>query len=496
MTSIPSIRAAAATTASGGAAPSLVEILARAEAIAPVTTFPTVDELLSAFDALAGSSGGRLAKRRIGTSRLGEPIHEYVIGGGSRHALVVGGVHPNEPIGFHTARELAEQMLAEPDFFARFDTTWHIIPCIDPDGARLNEGWFADPGDRSHYARNFYRPAPQEQVEWSFPLSYKRAYFDRPMPETDAIMRLMVETRPALLVGLHNAELGGVYYYVSRVLPGAVAALHAIPDALGLPLDAGEPESADLEAVGRAVYRAPLATEHYDYLESLGVDPTAEVGGGGSADYAARFGTLTLIAELPYWTHPQALDPSDSGVAYDDVLRRKAAGLRELGRTLTEVLEAAEPHLSIESPFLRASRAFVPMMTAAGDAEAARAERPESRRPATVAEVFTNEDAVRCFRLRFGGTLVRALDAEVTAGIAPVEVRRAAARLRSVYEEWVAESEAVDGIAVLPVERLVGVQFASTLAMAALLASEGDARGGEAAGAAATADTALPGEPT
>jgi hypothetical protein len=113
------------------------------------------------------------------------------------------------------------------------------------------------------------------------------------------------------------------------------------------------------------------------------------------------------------------------------------------------------------------------MMTVVGDAEAARAEVPASRRPATVAEVFTNADLVRCFRLRFGGMLVRALEAEVVAGIAPVEVRRAHAALSKTYDGWIAESDAVDGIAVLPVERLVGVQYASTLAMAALLAGDG-----------------------
>ncbi|RWZ61554.1 peptidase M14 [Labedella populi] len=472
MTSLPS---APPTTSSGGTVvPSLDEILEHAARIEPLSAFPTVDELLAAVDTLAAASDGRIEKRRIGTSRLGEPLHEYVLGSGSRHALIVGGVHPNEPIGFHTARVLAEHVLAEPEFFDRFDMTWHIVPCIDPDGARLNEGWFANPGDRSHYARNFYRPAPQEQVEWSFPLNYKNAYFDRPMPETDAVMRLMVETSPALLVGLHNAELGGVYYYVSRELPGAVEALHTIPAVFGLPLDAGEPESPDLTALAPAVFRAPLATEHYDHLEALGVDPTVEVGGGGSADYAAQFGTLTLIAELPYWTHPDALDTAPSGSRYDDVLRAKAASLRELGAVLGSALADASPHLTIESPFLRASRAFVPMMTVAGDAEAARAEAPESLRPATVAEAFTNADVVRCFRLRFGGMLVRALEAEVVAGVAHVEVRRAHAALRATYEQWIAESDAVEGIAVLPVERLVAVQYASTLAMAALLASGGE----------------------
>ena len=69
------------------------------------------------------------------------------------------------------------------------DAAWHIIPCIDPDGMRLNEGWFAKPGDRTAYFADFYRPAGDEQVEWTFPFDYKNAYFDRMMPETLALAR-------------------------------------------------------------------------------------------------------------------------------------------------------------------------------------------------------------------------------------------------------------------------------------------------------------------
>lgn len=451
---------------------SIGDIIDRATSMAPLHDFPGVDDLLARFDAIAVAHPGRVTRRRIGTSRAGDPIHDYAVGTGSAHILVYAGVHPNEPIGFHTIQRLAEDLTADDALLAAIDATWHLIPCIDPDGTRLNEGWFGAPSSRSHYARNFYRPAPQEQVEWSFPLSYKKAYFDRSMPETQALMRLIDETRPALLVGLHNAELGGVYYYLGRDIAGAVADLHAIPEALGLPLDAGEPESADLTALAPAVFLAPLATEHYDYLESLGLDPVAEVGGGGSADYARRYGSVTFVAELPYWTHPDAFDTRPSGTDYAGVLRKKAAGLGDLSRVLQHALSSALPHLVLDSPFLRASRAFIPMMAGVGDAEARRAELPESSRVATTAEVFTNEDTVRCFRLRFGGMLLRAIDAEVDAGVAPAELRLIGTELARVYDGWIAESESVPGITVLPIERLVGVQYASTLAVAARLLAE------------------------
>ena len=88
--------------------------------------------------------------------------------------------------------------------------SWHIMPCIDPDSTRLNEGWFAGPFTRRHYARHFFRPAPDQQVEWTFPLAYKSAYFDRTLPETEALMRVIDELRPELMYSLHNAEHGGV----------------------------------------------------------------------------------------------------------------------------------------------------------------------------------------------------------------------------------------------------------------------------------------------
>ena len=75
---------------------------------------------------------------------------------------------------------------------------------------RLNEGWLKGPFVRSHYGRHFYRPAGEEQVEWTFPFEYKKAYFDAVLPETLALMRQIDKRKPTLMCSLHNGELGGV----------------------------------------------------------------------------------------------------------------------------------------------------------------------------------------------------------------------------------------------------------------------------------------------
>ncbi len=449
---------------------SLEDILERTHQVPPVHDFPTVDALLASFAELVAGRPDVASSRRIGTSRLGEPIPMVTIGHGRRQHLLFAGVHPNEPIGFRTLQHLATLLCEDAALRESFDATWHLIPCIDPDGTRLNEGWYDDPTQRTVYARRFYRPAPNEQVEWTFPFAHKDAWFDQVLPETQALMRVIDEVKPQLMVSLHNAEMGGVYYYLSEDVPGAVAALHAIPAGLGLPLDTGEPESPALQAIAPAVFGMSSTAAEYDYLEELGVDPTASVGGESSSGYASKHGTVSLVAELPYWSHPSADDDTPTATRYRDAVLAKAEGLAEIGVVLGPILAEAAPDLTIRSPFLRASEAFVPMMTAIAGHERARADRPECDRPATVAEVFSNDDMVRCFRLRYGGMLLRALDAEVVAGTATARVRRLQERMQEVYADWTAEADAVEGLEVLDVNRLVGVQLGAALALARCLA--------------------------
>ncbi|OEI69148.1 M14 family zinc carboxypeptidase [Curtobacterium sp. ER1/6] len=431
--------------------------------------FPLVDDLHARFAALAAAHPGQVTVTRIGTSRLGEPLHSYRIGSGSHAAVVVGGVHPNEPIGSWTALHLATWLLAGGT--EELDVTWHVVPTIDPDGMRLNEAWFDDPYDRVHYARHFYRPAPDSQVEWTFPNSHGSVYFDQVLPETLAFMRLIDDTEPDLLVSLHNGEMGGVYYYLSEDLPGVIDTLHAVPAALGLPLDTGEPESPFLRELAPAVFAMDGVERAYDYLESLGVDPAEHIHGASSAAWAMRHGALCVVAELPYWSHPDADDQTPTTESYADLLRRCADDLGAVGVVLQDVLDAATPLLTIETPFLEASRAFVPMLAGMVETDRLRADREPAARRATVAERFGCEDLVRCFGLRYGGMLLRALEAETGAGTAPAPLRRLRDRLAAQYALW--QADAGTGAVPIPVATLVGVQFGAILACAAHVVGDG-----------------------
>jgi len=436
-------------------------LLALARHLPAIDGFPTVDELRADLLARRDAQPDRIGHAVIGHSRLGSPIDHFTIGDGPLQVVIAGGVHPNEPIGFRTVQQLVRLLLEAPEL-GGLDATWHIVPCADPDGARLNESWFGS-ADRLSYFEGFYRPAPGEQVEWSFPFDYKEAWFDHPIPETRALMALFDRVRPDVFVGLHNAEFGGVYFYLNEHDTVLARELRDLPAAFELPLDVGEPEMDGLVRLDDAVFRAPLARERYDHRESLGLAPEKRSGGAGTADYLERYGTTTMIAELPYWTHPDAADTTPTSRVYRDVIAEKADALDELHVLLQRVLDAARPSLTIDSPFRRASEAFVPGMGEAAAAERARLSDPALERPATVAEVFGNREVVRTFRLRFGGILRRALAAEVAAGVAHEAVRSASTELEAVFRGWLAAERDTD-LAPAPVSALVGVQLAAVLA--------------------------------
>ena len=123
------------------------------EKVPAYKSFCTVDELRSSSQKLAREHPDKVKLFEIGKSGKGEKIEVLRIGKGRKTALLFGFPHPNEPIGSMTL-EFLSQRLAENSSLDKLGFTWYIIKCIDPDGARLNEGWFKGPFTPLHYALN------------------------------------------------------------------------------------------------------------------------------------------------------------------------------------------------------------------------------------------------------------------------------------------------------------------------------------------------------
>lgn len=460
------------------------EIVERVMSLPRFEGYPYVDELMARLDELQAEHPDLVSVMRVGTSRLGEPIRLFTLTpesaaeGASRwkHGLVVGGIHPNEPIGSHTILTLLTDLLGDASLRERLGTVWHIIPCIDPDGMRLNEGWFDDPFDGEVYFRNFYRPPGHEQVEWTFPINYKKRYFDTMLPETQALQRVIDDVRPDFYIPLHNSESGGAYYYLSDAAEDLIPLLHRLPAELGVPLHLGEPEAPHLATLAPAVFAANSPETVYDWREENGMDP-APAGGAGqsSTSYARKHGTLSLIAELPVWRTAGADDVSLTDESYADLLRIAGDELVATGTSLTDMLERVRPSLTLDSPFLRSAQVFVPGMVRSGEGMIVRAGMPENDRIATVAE--RPMSVVWMYRLRFGGALLRALRAEIVAGAADAVVRGAARELEQLWSDWLQRRQQDEDPQAIPVRDVVGVQYGAVLGLAAHAPARQETRG-------------------
>ena len=175
--------------------------------------FMTVAELDASSRKLARDFEDVVLKE-IGKSREGRIIYCLKIGEGEKNALFYAFPHPNEPIGSISLEFLSCFLAKNPEFTKETGYTWYLIKAIDIDGAILNEGWFKGNFNPLKYAKNFYRPAPFEQVDWTFPVKYKKLQFNSPLPETRALMELMNNIKPTFTYSFHNSSFGGVYFYI------------------------------------------------------------------------------------------------------------------------------------------------------------------------------------------------------------------------------------------------------------------------------------------
>lgn len=431
-------------------------ILTRLGQVPERTTFPTLDEVNAFACDLAAEFPALASLTEIGHSAGGEALISLTIGCGERRVLVVGNPHPDEPIGLATIQHLADRLVRDAEFLAETNATWHFVLCIDPDGTRLNEGWYAGPVTRSNVARHFYRPPLSAQAEWTFPMLHEGEVIGEPTPETRALMRLIDEVRPELVASLHNANFGGGFFYVSGGSPDYWNGLTDLLERFGIEKEGGLPDLPGARTFAPAVFEL---TCFADTLAALGPDAHEMLSGGNTYDYAARHGAEGLIVELPLWTDPRGADQSSSGLSFRAVMRESALGLESGASEIRGVLDRLGSEVNAESVFYPG---LVDALELLLETVADRLDdtSPEALRDATKAEWFMEAISLPdTLRLRAGGLLVRLLG-ECTPSPA---VTRETERFGRVFEAWLDEIEADRPGWPVPIAGLVAVQAAAVL---------------------------------
>lgn len=445
----------------------LADITRMVGVVTPHTGFPTVDQMHAFTQEVKHEHAAVADVDVIGNSRGGDPIHSISIGNGSRHAVVIGNVHPNEPIGLLTIQHLVVQLCTDAGLVKELDTTWHFVPCVDPDGTRLNEGWYGGPLTRSNVARNFYRPPHEEQPEWTFPVEVAGRVIGEPLPETRAIMELIDQTHPSLVSSLHNADFGGAFYYVSGGDEEYWAGLTGLLDLAGIPLAGGLPDMPGARRLAEAVYQRSTFDEFYDAMAAGSPDAEPTLSGGSPADYAAKYGAADLVLELPIWTDPRGIDHTPGTRSLAELLRAAADDYRRSAELLWGVLDSVRGQVPRDSPFYRALSRSIRGNAQIFDAKAAGAETGEDR-VATRAEEFMEVSWPEVMKLRAGGMVLRLLDEAAAAG-AGRAVERERDALVLEFDSWCDQVERERPGSLVPLDKLVNAQAGSLLLAATRL---------------------------
>jgi hypothetical protein len=356
------------------------------------TRFRLVDELEEASKQLAERYPGSVELRTIGESSEGRPINALFIGEGDRFAFLYGFTHPNEPIGSLTIEYLASRLAASSDLRKGLGYKFILAKAIDVDGAKLNEGWFSGPFDLPTYAENYYRPPPNEQAEWTFPIDYKTLHWKKPIPETRAVKKIVDEFKPEFTYILHNADFCGVYYYLSHALPSAYAQLKNIPISEGLPLHQGEPpDEPYLRSLDEGIYHDYGVSDEYEFLlTTLGRDPAPKINyGTDSYEYIRlKYDGFCLTCELPHFFDNKIQDTTQTMFKRRDLFLESLRIDSETHDFVNRIFEESRDSLNGDSRVFRSVRYFLDRQAAVEETTRKFAESPEFDRPATVAEAF------------------------------------------------------------------------------------------------------------
>lgn len=432
--------------------------------------FLTVDELQQGLEALKAKFPDQVRLEVVGRSAAGAPITECQIGRGKRHALLFGFPHPNEPIGSMMLHYLSEALASNGALREHFDVTWHIVLCADPDKARLNEGWFKGKNSVTRYARHYYRPPSYQQVEWTFPVTYKKYAFTTPTPEARALMAIVDRYPIEFSFGLHNSGFGGVYYYWSEDLPALYPGLYEHIARLELPLHLGEPEVPwGRKFDDRAMFRMIYFTDEYDYLEHYSPTPPEKLlkSGASSDDYVReRRKAVTVNCELPYFYDATIEDTRPSGTTRRAAVLASAREERARIADLRARFARVDPLLTASSPFVDAIRETLRTADAsiASEESIARTDKAYARL-ATVAERWDVLTLRPFHALLTAGQFVRLLETEkARAGAAfPARLQGQLDAALADFNRRAARLEGELHYTVVPIKKLATVQLLTAL---------------------------------
>jgi len=241
---------------------------------------------------------------KIGKTRSNNDIYALQISNMPFNAIFLGFPHPNEPLCEIVLAKVLE--LAKSELVGENIKNWFIVPVWDIDGAKINQKWWIkDKISIVDIVDSWYRPSPGMQVEWTFPIKYKDYTFNSPLPETNAIKKIIDQNPPDLLISLHDGLLSDAYMFISSDIKELSCSLSNTLTQFGL-ISSKYCPIPYIETYEKGIYSLPYAKNELKYLSKLDnrLNINFYENGASSFEYVNSDCTC-LVLELPLfkWIH-------------------------------------------------------------------------------------------------------------------------------------------------------------------------------------------------
>ena len=315
----------------------------------------SVNKINSLVDELRGDSRFRI--KVAGNGNSGIPIHHVRFNTGSIKVLVVAGPHADEPIGSATVYSLLKLLNSNFHDLVSQDIEWNIVPCIDPDGAILNEGWSQKPFSFENFVRHSFKQNPADQAEFSFPLNYKKLAFNKQTPESKTLKNIIEETQPDYYFSLHNSIAGGAYFLINKDVDSKYyPEIHKLAETYKIPLKKKVIQDQYGKGINTSINSYPKVKDIYDHLSKSLDDPSKHLNWGNSSkDYleSIKKDAITFVAELSHVRHPSMSSDKITDINLREMKLRVDAQNKYLFTVLIEEWDRVSEYLNVDSPFYR-----------------------------------------------------------------------------------------------------------------------------------------------
>jgi len=293
-----------------------------------------------------------------GTSEGGIPIYHVRYGQGSVKALFLAFPHCMEPIGGLTVYSLMSLLLQRCATLVEADVEWHIVPCIDPDGALLNEVWTQNLSfDR--FVKHYYMQTHREQADMSFPIAYKKLNWNQPSHGARILKSLLDKIRPDFFFDLHSTRAGGAFYFLTRDIgQDHRRQIYQLLREQNFPIQERPCWKEISTPFDEGMWEQYKTRKLYDYLEKTTAAPETSAilrYGACSWDYLEEIKpeALTLVAEMGIFRHADDESDEPTNMNLRRFKLRIDADSKYLASVLLSEWEKVKDDVERTNPFYR-----------------------------------------------------------------------------------------------------------------------------------------------